>query len=503
VKSSFPVRVRFAPSPTGSPHIGNTRTALFNFLFARANSGKMILRIEDTDQGRKSEGAVGEILNSLRWLGIDWDEGPFDETGGSSGDFGPYFQSQRLDIYDRYSKDLIDDDFLYHCFCSSDRLEKLRKDNQLLKLPIKYDRHCLETLDKRKRIELAESGQSYVLRFYVKPHDQMISLNDLIRQEVLWDHNLIDDFIAIKSDGFPTYHFANVVDDHLMNITHVLRAEEWLPSSPRHLLLYDAFGWKAPNFAHLPMILGTDRSKLSKRHGSTATLEYREKGFLPEAMINFMALLGWALDDKTEFFTISDLVGLFSLERITKSGAIFDFEKLNWINGVYIRSLNIDDLLERSLPFLERPSLDGGLPDIVKRPLDKKYLRQVLSLVQERIKTLDEITYMVLIFFLDNLEYGHIEWESKEWQADDIQKYLNSVLSEFQSANYWEVEIIEQILRNLVDTLNIKSGHLFGLLRLVVTGRTASPPLFQMLHILGKQRTIKRLKAALLLIGEG
>tara|TARA_B100001123_G_C15339062_1_gene1034024 strand:- start:4107 stop:5633 length:1527 start_codon:yes stop_codon:yes gene_type:complete len=501
LESISPVRVRFAPSPTGSPHIGNIRTALFNFLFARANNGKMILRIEDTDQGRKSEGAVEEILSSLQWLGINWDEGPYDEAGGSAGDYGPYFQSQRLDIYNIHANNLIDSGLLYHCFCSSERLDQLRKENQLLKQPIKYDRHCLKTLDKQKRVQLAESGQPHILRFYVRSQNELIVLNDIIRNDVSWDPNLIDDFIAIKSDGFPTYHFANVVDDHLMNITHVLRAEEWLSSSPRHLLLYQAFGWKAPNFAHLPMILGTDRSKLSKRHGSTALLEYRKKGLLPETMINFMALLGWALDDKTEFFSYHELVDSFSLDRVTKSGAIFDFDKLNWMNGAYIRALSIDDLLERSLPYLERTFIDGGLHDDVKRPIDKEYLRQILVLVQERIKTLDELTYMTSIFFLDIVDYEGVEWEQNQWTIDDIKSSLESVLSEFRSINSWELGVIEKTLRTLAENLDVKAGRLFGLLRLVVTGRPSSPPLFQMLHVLGKKRTCNRVEAVLSIIG--
>jgi len=332
-------RVRFAPSPTGYLHIGGLRTALYNYLFAKNQNGKIILRIEDTDRKRFVEGAVENLLKTLDWAGIDFDEGP-----EFSGENGPYFQSQRLDIYKKYAEELISKDLAYYCFCTPDRLKTLREKQQAQKLPqAKYDKLCLN-LSKQEIDDNLNSNVAKVVRLNVNP-DQKIIFDDVIRGRVEFDSNNIDDQVLIKSDGFPTYHLANVVDDHLMGITHVIRGEEWLSSTPKHVLLYDYLGWEKPVFAHLPLLLNPDKSKLSKRQGDVAVEDYRDKGYLKEALINFVALLGWNPGDEQEFFTMEELINKFTLERVHKAGAVFNVEKLNWLNAEHLRSKPNEELL--------------------------------------------------------------------------------------------------------------------------------------------------------------
>ncbi|MGA2284712.1 MAG: glutamate--tRNA ligase, partial [Dehalococcoidia bacterium] len=321
------VRVRFAPSPTGIPHVGNIRTALFNWLFARHEGGGFVLRIEDTDQTRLVSEALDAIVASLRWLGLDWDEGP--EVGGPH---GPYFQSQRLERYHRAADELIAKDAAYRCYCSPERLEQVRAEQTRRKEPPRYDRRCRFLSDAECAQEEA-TGIKPVVRFKT-PLSGRTEFDDVVRGHVAFENETLDDFVLLKSDGFPTYHLANVVDDHVMEISHVLRADEWLPSTPRHLLLYAALGYAPPVFAHLPMILGPDRAKLSKRHGAVSLLEYKRQGYLPEVMFNFLGLLGWSLDDHTEIISREEFIRHFSLERIVKNPAIFDVEKLTWMNGV-------------------------------------------------------------------------------------------------------------------------------------------------------------------------
>jgi glutamyl-tRNA synthetase len=470
------VRVRFAPSPTGYPHVGNIRTALFNWLFARHNKGVFILRIEDTDQERKVEGATEIIMESLGWLGMDWDEGPF-------------FQSHRLDMYKKYAEQLVTEDKAYYCFCSSERLDAMRKDQAARKLPPGYDRRCRCLSNEQIETEKAR-GIVPVVRFK-SPTEGQTSITDLIRGEVIFENSLMDDFVLLKSDGYPTYHLANIVDDHYMNISHVMRAEEWLSSTPRHILLYAALGWKPPQFAHLPMILGPDKSKLSKRHGATAINEYQNEGYLPETMINFLALLGWSLDDKTEIMSREEIIANFSVERVSKTAAVFNKDKLEWMNGVYIRNLSIDDFTERCLPFVER-----RLPPEVKRPIDAGYLKQIAPLVQERAKTLNEVPQLVDFLFVNKLEYDTIILQGK---LDKVQAVvvLEKSISMLEKLEGWDSDIMEKAIRPLSDELSMKAGPFFSVLRVAITGRTASPPLFQTMAVLGRARCMERLKAAL------
>jgi len=474
--SETTVRVRFAPSPTGYPHLGNIRTALFNWLFARHNNGSFILRIEDTDVARRVEGAIDTILDSLRWLGLDWDE-------------DPYFQSERLEMYREVADQLVREELAYLCYCSPQRLEAMRQEQTKRKQPPGYDRHCRHLTGEQKA-ELEASGVPPVVRFK-SPLEGQTSFHDLIRGEIVFENSTLDDFVLLKSDGYPTYHLANIVDDHLMAISHVLRADEWLSSTPRHVLLYQALGWHPPQFAHLPMILGPDRSKLSKRHGATAINEYRDQGYLPEAIVNFLALLGWSLDDKTELLSREEVVKHFSLERISKTAAAFNRDKLDWMNGVYLRSLSLEEFNERAISFLER-----DLPSEVERPLDTDYIRQIMPLIQERAKTLAEVPQLSEFFFVDKLEYDAGLLLGK-LESGQVVKILQAAITRVEGLGNWDAASLEAVLRPMAEELNLKTGVFFGLLRVATTGRTAAPPLFQTMEVLGKERCLKRLKTAL------
>jgi len=471
------VRVRYAPSPTGYPHVGNIRTALFNWLFARRYGGSFIIRIEDTDVTRKVEGTVEAILDGLRWLGLDWDE-------------GPHFQSQRLEIYGEAAERLISQGDAYYCYCSPQRLEEMRTEQVRRKQPPGYDRHC-HNLSPEERAKKDTEGITPVVRFKT-PLEGQTRFNDLIWGEVVFENNTIDDFILLKSDGYPTYHLASVVDDHLMEITHVLRAEEWLSSTPRHLLLYQALGLEPPQFAHLPMILGTNRAKLSKRHGAVSITEYYEQGYLPEAMVNFLALLGWSLDDRTEILSRQELMDNFSLERVSRTAAIFNRDKLNWMNGVYIRSLSLEDFTQRALPFLDR-----DLPPEVKRPLSTSYIKQIMTLIQERSRTLTEVAELAQFFFVDELDYNASLLLGKNMSQELTTKALAVTNQRLRQLESFDAESLEAMLRPLAAELGLKTGQLFGTLRVAVTGRTAAPPLFQTMAVLGKERCLRRIEAAL------
>jgi len=474
------VRVRYAPSPTGLPHVGNIRTALFNWLFARNMGGQFIVRIEDTDVARTVPGAMEGILEGLRWLGLDWDEGP--EKGGQ---YGPYLQSQRLDIYQELAAKMVENGHAYYCHCSSERLEQVRAAQQLSKQPTGYDRRCRDLGLKAK--------QGAVVRFKM-PLENNTAFDDIVRGKVTFANSLMDDFVLLKSDGFPTYHLANVIDDHLMQVSHVLRAEEWLSSTPKHLLLYKALGFAPPSFAHLPIILGSDRSKLSKRHGAVSILEYKENGYLPEAMINFLTLLGWSLDDKSEIFSRQELIQHFSLSRISQTSAIFNAEKLDWMNGVYIRNLSAEDFVKRCIPFLEK-----GLPAEQGRVLDEKYVAKVLPLIHERAKTLKEISSKEVswFFFLEEIEYDTELLIDKNLGRQETTKLLQIAYDRLSTIISFDQSSLETTLRSLVEERGIKPGQLFGTIRTAVTGLTATPPLFQTMEVLGKTRSLKRINQAI------
>jgi glutamyl-tRNA synthetase len=472
-----PVRVRYAPSPTGYPHVGNIRTALFNWLFARHEGGKFIVRIEDTDVARTVEGAVDTILNSLKWLGMDWDE-------------GPYYQSQRLKLYHEAAERLISQGDAYYCYCSPERLKEMREEQQRRKQPPGYDRRCRDLSDKERAQKKAE-GITPVVRFRI-PLEGNTKFNDVIWGEVAFEHSTIDDFVLLKSDGYPTYHLANIVDDHDMGISHVLRAEEWLSSTPRHLLLYQALGFEPPRFAHLPMILGPDRAKLSKRHGAVSITDYHDQGYLPEAMVNFLALLGWSLDDKTELFSRQELIKNFSLERVSRTAAVFNGDKLNWMNGVYIRGLTADEFYQAAEPYLMKDEAAGKAAIA-----NEGYVRDILPLVQERAKTLSEVAELTGFFFVEELDYDPVLLIGKKMIRESSLQALEISEQRLEKLAAFDTESLEGCLRPLAEELGLKAGQLFGVLRVAVTGRTAAPPLFQTMSVLGRECCLKRIETAL------
>lgn len=480
------IRVRFAPSPTGYLHVGGLRTALFNYLFSKKNHGTFVLRIEDTDQARYVEGTVENLIASLRWAGLTFDEGP--EVGGN---YGPYFQSQRLSIYQKYSDELIKTGKAYYCFCTSERLKELRAEQERQKLPqAKYDKHCLN-LTKEEIDDKLNSSTPYVVRLNV-PQSQKIIFQDIVRGEVEFDSNNIDDQVLIKSDGFPTYHLANVVDDHLMEISHVIRGEEWLSSTPKHVLLYDAFNWERPQFAHLPLLLNPDKSKLSKRQGDVAVEDYRDKGYLKEALINFVALLGWNAGDDKEFYSMNELIDAFSLERINKSGAVFDVVKLTALNAQHIRNKDNSELLQ--LLKTEVGSLESNIQETLSN-FDDKYLLSVIEAMKERVSFVKEFITSCIYFYSPPNEYEAKAIE-KNWKPETTE-HLNKLRERFSELQNPSKETFETALTQVAEELQVGKGKLIHPLRLAVSGQSIGAGLFDILAILSKEEVINRIDAAL------
>lgn len=481
------VRTRYAPSPTGVPHVGNLRTALFDYLLARHFGGQFVLRIEDTDQTRYDPDAVEGLLDSLRWLGIDWDEGP--DIGGP---YGPYVQSQRLAHYRAAAARLVAQGDAYECWCSAERLDELRAEQARNRLPPKYDRRCRgEEGRASARREAEAEGRDCVVRFKT-PLEGEITFADAIHGETTFDLATLDDFVMLKSDGFPTYHLAYIVDDDLMRITHVLRDDSWLPSAPRHALIYRALGIEPPVLAHVPRVLGPDGTKLSKRHGATSVFEYRDQGYLSEAVFNFLALVGWSLDDKTEIISRQQFIEHFTLERVVKNPAIFNVEKLTWMNGVYIREMAEERLVEL---FAER--LEHDLPPRIPRPVDRAVVARVTPLIRERVKLLSEVSDYCDFFFTDQLHYSEDELLGKAYAGKpaEAKAALERAAAAVEGAS-WEHLALEQALRALAAELGVKAGDLFSLVRVAVTGRRVTPPLFESMEIVGRERCVARLRAA-------
>lgn len=476
------IRVRFAPSPTGYLHVGGLRTALYNFLFARKNNGNFILRIEDTDRNRYVEGATENLINALKWAGLDYDEGP--DIGG---DYGPYMQSQRLDIYKKYSEELIKNGNAYYCFCTTERLQQLREDQEKLKLPqIKYDKHCLNLTADEIQKKLIDKIP-FVIRLNVKPNEKII-FYDVVRQQVEFNSNNIDDQILIKSDGFPTYHLANVVDDYLMKISHVIRGEEWLSSTPKHVLLYEAFEWEKPIFAHLPLLLNPDKSKLSKRQGDVAVEDYRDKGYLKEALINFVALLGWNAGDDKEFYELNELINAFSLDKINKAGAVFDIVKLNSIQADHLRNKSNQELL-----ILLKNEFQKS--EFVNKNISDQYLLFVINAMKERVSFVSEFITNCKYFYEDPQEYEQKSIE-KNWKSDTPEQ-LNKLAEEFNKLENPEKSDYENALNKVAIELNIGKSKLIHPLRLSLSGQSTGPGLFDLLFILGKDTSVKRIKKAI------
>jgi glutamyl-tRNA synthetase len=466
------------------PHIGNIRTALFNWLFARHHGGKFIVRVEDTDQARLVPGSIEAMLDGLRWLNIDWDEGP--EVGGP---FGPYFQSERLDIYHDLAERLVSQGNAYHCYCTQKPPAQDDDKQRDRRVSASADCQCRD-LTQEEIAKLSSEQESSVVRFAM-PKEGITRVKDLIRGEVEWRNETLNDFIILKSDGFPTYHLAVVADDHLMEISHVMRAEEWLPSTPRHLQLFEALGFEPPQFAHLPMIMGPDRAKLSKRHGATAIGEYKDAGILPDALLNFMVLLGWSLDDKTDVVTAQTVIENFTLDRITKSSAIFDQDKLQWMNGMYIRELTAEQLAGKMVPFLERDLPKDMLP------VDQEYLGKIAPLLQERMKSLEESADSTSYFFQANEQFDIDTLVQKGMDRDSTLSALKAAFDDLDSADDYAPDKLEEMLTATGEKLSLSRRQFFGVLRVAATGRAVSPPLFEMMEVLGKDRTVSRVKNAL------
>ncbi|HEY3993390.1 MAG TPA: glutamate--tRNA ligase [Ktedonobacteraceae bacterium] len=482
-------RVRFAPSPTGLMHIGGYRTALFDWLYARHTGGSFILRIEDTDTLRTEKGAVEFLLEGLQWLGIDIDEGP-----GVGGPYGPYHQTSRKALYMQYANQLIETGHAYRCYCTPERLDAMRKEQQAQKLPPRYDHRCRALTAEQRAANEAE-GLRWTVRFAMPLEGETV-VHDQLRGDMVWQNTNIDDAIILKANGLPTYHLAHVVDDHLMSITHLIRAEEWISSAPLHVQIWRALGWEMPLLYHAPDVLGKDKRKLSKRHGAPSWKELQEQGFLPEAVVNFLALIGWSYDDKTEFFTREELIQAFSLERVSVSGAIYDAEKLAWMNGVYIRKLSIEEMTQRALPYMERSAAEGGLPDQIQRPLDLAYTQRVLSLEQERLRTLGEAAHAVSFFYTEDWEY-EMPLAQKGMDAERTKNALEQTLKLLLQSTVWEHAALEEQIRALMGALALKPAQLLGAVRVAVSGRKATPPLFQMIEVLGRERTLARIERAL------
>jgi glutamyl-tRNA synthetase len=473
-----PVRVRFAPSPTGYLHVGGLRTALYNYLFARRNGGVFVLRIEDTDQARRVEGAVENLIATLDWAGVRFDEGP-----GREGVYGPYVQSQRLDIYRAHAEELISKGLAYRCFCTTERLEEVRQRQNAAKLSTSYDRHCRNLSPGEVQRHLS-AGERNVIRMKV-PLEGALTFEDIIRGSVTIAYDVLDDQVIIKSDGFPTYHLAVVVDDHLMAISHVIRGEEWLPSTPKHILLYNSFGWELPKFAHLPLLLNPDKSKLSKRQGDVAVEDYRAKGYFKEAIVNFVAFLGWNPGDEREIFSMEDLVREFTLERVGKSGAVFNVEKLNWLNFEYLKGMPEMDVLGLLKLQLAQSSFAG-------QTFGDEYLLTVIRAMRERASFIKDFIEKGGYFFERPAHYDQ-EVVKKRWRPESA-AHLQSLCDAFGTLQNPTKEDYEGVLHKTAETLSVKNSELIHPLRLVVSGVGSGPGLFDILAILGKDETVQRIK---------
>ena len=467
------VRVRIAPSPTGDPHIGTAYIALFNYVFAKKNNGKFIIRIEDTDQTRYRPESEALILDAIRWFGIEWDEGP--DKGGP---VGPYKQSQRLEHYQKWAQELVNRGHAYTCFCSSERLADLRKKQTENKLPPGYDRHC-RNLDPKESAARAQKGETHVIRFKV-PSSGVTSFQDGIRGKVEFENSKLDDLVILKADKFPTYHLASVVDDHLMEISHVIRGEEWVSSTPKHILLYEALGWEPPQFTHLNLLRNPDKSKISKRKHPTSILYYKRKGILPEVLRNFLALMGWNPGGDQEIFSLSEMIEKFSWERFSLGGPVFDLQKLLWMNGQYLKKKTDFEWVEL----------------LRKEVFSEDYLLQLIPLVKERVCAFEEFIDNTAFFFSGDLKYTDNELPPKGVVPKEASGWLVELLEKLEAIPSWSVENIKEACEKYAREKEIKPKDLFMTLRVVGSGSGVSPPLFETVHVLGKEMTRRRMRLA-------
>jgi glutamyl-tRNA synthetase len=485
------VRVRFAPSPTGDLHTGGIRTALFNWLYAKNKSGKFILRIEDTDEIRSTEAFTQVILDAMKWLELNWDEGPGKEQ---LLEYAPYYQTKRKEfgIYQKYSDELVAKGFAYPCYCAPEEVDEMRKKAQVNKFPPKYDGSC-RNLTLEQRVQKEKEKRKPVIRFKM-PESGITVLNDLIRGKVEFDNFLLDDFIIMKASGIPTYNFACVIDDYLMEITHVLRGDDHISNTPRQIQIYIALGWKAPEFAHIAMILGTDGVRLSKRHGHTSVLEYRKEGYLQEALINYLALLGWSTEDSQQIFTIKELIQKFSLERCGTSPSIFDPEKLLWLNGEKIRSKTVEQIYELFIEWLKYTNNEKNIEG-----WDREFLRKAIALEHDKIKLLKDIPLLVDFFFVKDVVYNDDAVKMvllSEKSKDTARFVLTASLERLKNQQDFSSDALEKYARDLAAEKGIKTGQVFHPIRVAISGRTQGPSLFHMMELIGRDEVVRRLSVA-------
>lgn len=517
------VRVRYAPSPTGMQHIGGVRTALFNYLYARSKGGKFILRLEDTDRTRYDEKYVKNLYDTMAWLGLDWDEG-----GDKGGPYGPYVQSERFELYKKYAQELVEKGEAYYCFCDSERLDRIRKIQTENKMAPGYDRHC-RFLTPEEIKENLEAGKPYVIRLKV-PMEGTTKFHDEILGDIEWkNEDISPDPILLKSDGFPTYHLANIVDDHFMKISHVMRAQEWIPSTPLHVQMYRSFGWEHPEFCHLPMVNGQDGKKLSKRHGSTSVNEFRARGYLPQAIVNYVAMLGCSYEEGKEFYTLEELAKSFKLEHLNKAPAVFDYKKLEYYNGNYIRLLSDEDLYKWTLPFItgtgdaaleinpENPQPapkvgpeysgialgEDGEPYCVDKSMNmtsedvKKKLLALMPLIKERLKYLTDAAEMVHFLFTEPAVPAKEQIVPKRLDEAKTKEVLETAKEFVKALPSLDHEGSENLAKEYAEKLGIKLGDFMMPIRMAVTGSKVSPPLIGSILILGVEDSLKRIDRTL------
>ncbi|WP_350343463.1 glutamate--tRNA ligase [Proteinivorax tanatarense] len=485
------VRVRFAPSPTGYLHIGSLRTALYNYIYAKQKKGKFIIRIEDTDRSRLVETAIENLIQSLAWAGIEHDEGVFIDPNSDNtiqkGEHGPYIQSERLDIYNRYIKHLLEGNQAYYCFCSKERIEKVREQLKEKGETPRYDGHC-KNLDKEEVKQRLDCNEQHVIRLKL-PEEKDISFYDTVRGNVTINTRDMDDQVLMKADGFPTYHFAVVVDDHLMEITHVVRGEEWLTSTPKHVYLFEAFGWKAPQYIHLPTVLNNDKKKLSKRQGDVAVGDFMKKGYLPEAMVNYLALVGWSPEDNRELFTMEELVKHFSFERVSKTGGVFDVDKLNWINGQYIKASSSERITDLAIPYLKKAGYITD-DDVQNR---YQWIVTMIQSVQEKVSLISEIPEKVSFFFTEQLELES-DKARKILEGEQVPDLCNAFIKELNEIEEVDEEFASTIFKKIQKETGVKGKKLFMPIRVMVTGQQHGPDMGGVLKVLGKENVLKRVK---------